>query len=307
MQTYIKFILLFLTITSLVISCIEDSPLYVTSTPIAHAGDDQLVGFLDTVYLNGISSTKSESLEYVWSFNYKPSTSKAVLSDSSSPDPTFVADVAGFYSLQLVIKDKEKYSKPDFVTVQTIFTELSEEYFPQKVGNKWKYKVMDTTGITADTITVEVVGTTILPNGETASIWVYNGFGADWYVGSIDTLYLAVRADTLIYYRIRQNHLYPFLGYIVPFKVGDRWEYMWNVPTVTVLEYNSITIDIGIFSSAYQIEYSSLWLSGYRSFIWFVPHVGMVKMELIRCYPSPAQEDICYKEYWELIWYDLVK
>jgi hypothetical protein len=295
MKSNLIYILLFLALTFLLtISCKEESPLYVTPTPIAHAGNDQLVGFLDTVYLNGISNTKSESLEYIWSFNYKPLTSNAVLSDSSSPNPTFVVDVSGFYSLQLVIKDREKYSKPDFVTVQTIFTDLSNEYL---------------TGIVKDTVTVEVVGTTILPNGENASIWVYINNESYWHFGPIDTLYLASRADTLVYYQKDRYGLYPVLGYLIPFNVGDRWEdSWWKVQTVTILEYNSITIDIGPFYGVYQIERIIPWAGDSKSYNWIVPRVGLVKMDLINCpWLGLIVDRSCRKEYWELIWYDLVE
>ncbi|MCH6575391.1 MAG: hypothetical protein IH795_09330 [Bacteroidetes bacterium] len=236
MKTYLKCILLFLTLTILlIVSCKVEEPLYDNATPIAHAGTDQLVEIYDTVSLDVSLSTKSENVVYNWTFNYKPPVSTTVFSDSSAPNPTFVADVAGFYNVQLVIKNNEVYSEPDFVVIQSIYTE-SGNYFPQKVGNKWKYKVTDSTGTVKDTVTVEVVGTTTLQNGQTTSIWVYSDFGTIYPNGYIDTLYLVTRADTLIYYQIYQNNLYPFLGYIVPFQVGDSWGEMWVTPTVTVLE-----------------------------------------------------------------------
>ena len=309
MKTYLKCILLFLTLTFLlIVSCSEEAPVNLTSTPIARAGADQLVEIYDTVYLDGSLSTKSENVEYNWTFNYKPQGSTTVFSDSSAPNPTFVADAAGFYNVQLVIKNNDVYSEPDYAVTQSIFKE-SGKYFPQQVGNKWKYKVTDSTGTMKDTVTVEVVGTTTLQNGETASIWVYSDFGSIYFNGYIDTLYLVTSGDTLIYYPIYQNDLYPFLGYIVPFQVGDSWGEMYK-STTTVLDYNSISIDIGTFYGAYQIEHSMhpQQTCGSRSNNWIVPRVGLVKMDLTSCHPGPSQFScICTEEHWELIWYNLVE
>ncbi len=301
MKTYLKCILLFLTLTILlIVSCSEEAPVNLTSTLIAHAGTDQLVEILDIAYLDGSLSTKSESVEYIWSFNYKPPGSTTVFSDSSAPNPTFVPDLTGFYNVQLVIKDKEMYSEPDLVTIQAIFTDLPENYFPNKVGNKWKYKVTDSTGTVIDTATVEIVDTTTLQNGETAYIWVYSDWGFYVFYGFIDTLYLVTRGDTLIYYQVYQNDLIPFLGYIVPFQLGDRWGIIWRTPTVTVLE----KIAIGTFYGAYQMVHLIPGDFGGWSYNWIAPRVGLVKLDW-------NIESLIYnslsEEYWELIWYNLVE
>ena len=165
MKTYLKCILLFLTPTILlIVSCNEEPPIYLTATPNAQAGTDQLVEIYDTVYLDGSLSTKSENVEYIWTFDYKPPGSTTVFSDSSAQNPTFLVDAAGFYNVQLVVKTKGMYSEPDYTVIQSIFKK-SGNYFPQTVGNKWKYKVSDQEGTVIDTITIEVVGTRTLPNG----------------------------------------------------------------------------------------------------------------------------------------------
>ncbi len=308
MKTYLKCILLFLTITILfIVSCSEEEPLYVDATPIALAGTDQLVEIYDTVYLDGSQSTKSENVEYIWTFDYKPPGSTAIFSDSSAPNPIFVADAGGFYNVQLVVKNKEMYSESDYTVIQSIFRK-SEEYFPQKVGNKWKYKVSDQAGTVTDTITIEIVGTTTLQNGEPASVWVYSGVGYIYpypYI-RIDTLYLVTRGDTLVYYH--QNNPDPLLGYIVPFQVGDSLVITWN-NTVTVLGKNSISIDIGTFQDTYQMShliraFEPGWWD-FRSYNWIVPRVGLVKMDLQEWYYSPPPS--YFDEHWELIWYNLVE
>ena len=214
MKTYLKCIFLFLTITILLIlSCSEEVSVNLIGTPTAHAGTDQLVEIYGIVFLDGSQSTNTENVEYIWSFNYKPPGSATVFSDSSAPYPTFIADLPGFYNVQLVVKNKGVYSEPDFIVIQTIDAE-SEKYFPQKVGNKWKYKITDEEGTVKDTITVEIVGTTTLQNGEPASIWVYSSFSHTYYPLR-DTLYFVTRGDTLVYFYdvYYQNYFKPSFSY----------------------------------------------------------------------------------------------
>ncbi len=299
MKTYLKSILLFLTLTILlIVSCSEEEPLYMTSTPIAHAGIDQLVEIYHIVNLDGSLSTKSENVEYIWTFSYKPPGSITVFSDSSAPNPSFVADLPGFYNVQLVVKNKEMYSEPDFVVIQAILTK-SESYFPQNVGNKWKYKVTDEEGTVKDTVTIEVVGTTTLQNGESASIWVYSGDYRMWPYGLFDTLYLATRGDTLVYYQFWQNDLMPFLGYIIPFQVGNKWTSLW------LNAYTGVTVLEKVGNGAYRMEHRIQYTEGYdKSYNWIAPYVGLVKMDLYSEYFMPYY----YREgHWELIWYNLVE
>ncbi len=314
MKTYLKSILLFLTLTILlIVSCSEEEPLYINATPIAHAGNDQLVEIYNIVNLDGSLSTNSENVEYIWTFNYKPPGSITVLSDSSSPNPSFSPDLPGFYNVQLVVKNKEMYSEPDFVTIQAIDTE-TENYFPQKVGNKWKYKVTDEEGTVKDTITVEVVGTTTLQNGEPASIWVYSSFSRT-YCPPRDTIYFVTRGDTLVYFYdvYYQNHFRPSFSYIIPFQVGNGWmghfwrEWEW-IGEYTVLEYNSITVDIGSFPGAYKLYHTIAESESYDwSYSWIVPRVGLVKLDFYWGWSTGAPPIYFREEYWDLIWYNLVE
>ncbi len=319
-----KYILLFLTLTILlIISCSEEAPVNLTSTPIANAGADQLVEIYDIVYLDGSLSTNSENVEYIWTINDKPPGSITVLSDSSAANPSLSPDLPGFYKVQLVVKNKEIYSDPDFVTIQAVDAE-TENYFPRKVGNKWKYKVTDSTGTVKDTVTVEVVETTALKNGKQASIWVYSSFGWSSYP-PIDTLYLVTSGDTVVYYwRYNQNDFLSIFPYIIPFQVGTGWEGglwlgWWGVGVVvegfigefTVLEYTSISVDIGSFPGAYKFYHTSsddgFEGGGWDVYDWVVPRVGLVKMDVRRRLGTGG--GIIYRdwEYWELIWYNLVE
>jgi len=89
------------------------------SPPTADAGPDQTVQTGDTVQLDGSGSSDPDSdpLSYSWSFVSKPAGSAAVFSDPTIINPTFVADVAGDYILELRVGDGRGGSDIDQVTI----------------------------------------------------------------------------------------------------------------------------------------------------------------------------------------------
>lgn len=93
----------------------------INSPPVAHAGPDQNIHAGATVTLDGSASSDvdGDPLTFSWSFVYKPSESKAVLSSPNAVQPTFVADLPGNYILRLVVNDGKADSAPDTVTVSS--------------------------------------------------------------------------------------------------------------------------------------------------------------------------------------------
>lgn len=87
--------------------------------PTADAGPDQDVFLMETVQLDGSSSSDPDwnTLTYQWSLVSVPEGSNASLSDSAAVNPTFVADLPGTYVLQLVVRDDWVESAPDTVTI----------------------------------------------------------------------------------------------------------------------------------------------------------------------------------------------
>ncbi len=92
------------------------------TVPVADAGPDQTVQVGDTVHLDGSGSTDADgdSLTFAWSWIGQPAGSGAVLSDTTAVQPSFVVDVAGRYTLQLVVSDGSKSSAPDAVVIDTV-------------------------------------------------------------------------------------------------------------------------------------------------------------------------------------------
>ena len=89
--------------------------------PIANPGQAQSVAVGGTVQLDGSASTDPDgnAITFRWSLSSAPSGSGAVLSDTTSPTPTFVADLFGDYVAQLIVNDGSLDSAPQTVTIST--------------------------------------------------------------------------------------------------------------------------------------------------------------------------------------------
>lgn len=97
-------------------ACAADHP------GVADAGADQNVIVGQQVNLDGSGSSDQDGdvLSYTWTLVSKPSGSTASLSDSTVVNPSFTADKAGNYNVQLVVYDGFFNSTPDAVTVTAL-------------------------------------------------------------------------------------------------------------------------------------------------------------------------------------------
>ncbi|MSP55777.1 MAG: hypothetical protein EXR69_09280 [Myxococcales bacterium] len=101
----------------------DDVEITVTSengAPVANAGPDQTVATGTFVTLSGTGSSdpNGDTLLYVWTMTSRPGGSAALLSGSSSPSPTFTADLVGNYEVSLTVSDGTSYSSPDTLRVR---------------------------------------------------------------------------------------------------------------------------------------------------------------------------------------------
>ena len=91
------------------------------SPPTADAGPNQTVAVTSPVVLNGSGSTDVDgnALTFAWSFITRPGGSTATLSNPAALMPTFTADVAGDFVVQLIVSDGIVSSAPRTVTITT--------------------------------------------------------------------------------------------------------------------------------------------------------------------------------------------
>lgn len=79
----------------------------VNSAPIANAGADQSVFMGAIVMLDGSGSSDPDGdpITFAWSFVSIPAGSTAVLNNATTASPSFTADLAGSYTIQLIVSD----------------------------------------------------------------------------------------------------------------------------------------------------------------------------------------------------------
>ncbi len=89
------------------------------SKPVAHAGQDQTVPVGSSITLTGTGShdVDGNSLIFQWALIAIPTGSTAILSNSTTVQPTFVVDLVGLYVAQIIVNDGMENSAPVTVTI----------------------------------------------------------------------------------------------------------------------------------------------------------------------------------------------
>ncbi len=160
---------------------LESMPMTVTistqnSRPVADAGIDQ-VASQSLILLDGSASSDADNnpLIYQWSLLSKPADSQATLIDPASSQPSFTADLPGFYVSQLIVNDGKLDSDPDTVTVEVpsiLFNHppviTTEAPLLAQVGQAYNYNVDASDSDVGDLLVFSLVagpeGMTIDPN-----------------------------------------------------------------------------------------------------------------------------------------------
>jgi PKD domain len=92
--------------------------------PVANAAPNQsvLVGATVTLDASRSSDANQDPLTFSWSFLSRPNGSAATLSDAHRVSPTFVADIAGTYVMQVLVNDGLANSNPATVVITAAAT-----------------------------------------------------------------------------------------------------------------------------------------------------------------------------------------
>ena len=107
----------------------EESTMTVTSKipgtntiPLADAGDSRFIKTGNEFTLNGDGSSDADGdpLTYTWLMTAKPLLSTANLTDGDTITPSFVPDLDGIYSIELVVSDGFDRSVPNVITLTAI-------------------------------------------------------------------------------------------------------------------------------------------------------------------------------------------
>ncbi len=90
--------------------------------PVANAGKNQTIAVGATALLNGSASSDvdGDPLTYSWSMISRPNGSSAALTGATTVAPSFLVDLAGSYTVQLVVNDGFNNSAPSQVVVSTL-------------------------------------------------------------------------------------------------------------------------------------------------------------------------------------------
>ncbi len=128
--------------------------------PVANAGSDQTVSVTQAVTLDGSASSDidGDPLTYQWKFVSRPGGSTAALSSQTAVNPSFTADKAGTYTVQLIVNDGTFDSAPDTVNIvaqpQVWSLEVGPEGGTLIFGNGVKLEIPP--GAVSETTTISI-------------------------------------------------------------------------------------------------------------------------------------------------------
>ena len=167
------------------------------------------------------------------------------------------------------------------------------EYFPNTVGDYWKYKHIDSLKNSTSFVTVNIVGDKTLPNGQVAKVWVLK-FTSNVF----DTNYVYQGGDTVIFLNV---YLEIVNTYVTPLSVNNKWENSFLFDSIEVKEQRTLILNKKNFENSFLLNEHGYSFNYYLTRVeWFCPNIGMLTM-------TRKEYNLGYVDdsYWELVEYQL--
>jgi hypothetical protein len=170
------------------------------------------------------------------------------------------------------------------------------EYFPNTVGDYWKYKYVDSSVNTSSYVDINIIGTKVLPGGQNAKIWTYT------FPSHVDTNFVYQDGNTI---KFVNTGLSIRNSYVIPFSIGTQWrtnpEYVYD--SIQVLVNNTYTLNNHAFENSFLLfQYGHLPDNNWTSTEWFCPNIEMLTKNDKNAFLIAATVTTVH---WELIDYSL--
>ncbi len=119
------------------------------NVPVADAGENRSAEIGDMIKLDGSSSSDldGDSLSYAWSLE-GPTGSTAFMSDNTAVDPQFLIDIAGTFTVELIVNDGSEDSFPATISISTFNSPPLADAGPDQTASVFDTILLDGSGST---------------------------------------------------------------------------------------------------------------------------------------------------------------
>lgn len=166
------------------------------------------------------------------------------------------------------------------------------EYFPNTIGDYWKYRYVDSFDNSTSFVDVSIVGNKTLSNGQDAKVWQFK------FTDHTDTNYVYQISDTI---RFLNLYLDIVNTYIVPLSLNDKWENSFLSDSIEVKGRRTFILNKRNFDNSFLLnEHGYSFNYSLTRVEWFCPKVGMLTKARKEFNLGPSDNS-----YWELVEYHL--